>query len=190
VRHVHGLADEGRGPGKLPVADALQEHGVLGRLLAVHGGHGAEGPRPAHHDRQALERVDQPDARDRDEWRRPRRDRGAVAEEVPEAALRAAAVAGHALVVVRACVAVVARRAVGLCRVRAAAGGRIAGAGVVALILGSADDGVRARAAAALAGVGLGARVAVAAGGAVGLGRVRALAGRGIAGAGVVALIL
>src|SRR5206468_1283466 len=67
---------------------------------------------------------------------------------------------------------------------------RITGAGVVALILGGADDGVAARAAAALAGVGLRAGVAVVAGGAVGLRRVRADAARRIAGAGVVALIL
>src|SRR5206468_7845049 len=66
----------------------------------------------------------------------------------------------------------------------------IAGPHVVALILGGADDGVRARAAAALAGVRLGTGVAVTAGGAVGHGRVRADAGRRIAGARIVALIL
>src|SRR5213078_3431269 len=75
-------------------------------------------------------------------------------------------------------------------RVRALAARRITGAGVVALILGGADDGVGARAAAALAGVGLRAGVAVVVGGAVGLRRVRAEAARRITGAGVVALIL
>src|SRR5206468_4029199 len=86
-------------------------------------------------------------------------------------------------------VAVVAGGVVVLIRVRALPGGRIAGAGVVALFERGADDGVGAGARAALAGVGLGARVAVVAGGAVAVVRVGALAGGGVAGAGDVALV-
>src|SRR5262249_44462964 len=89
----------------------------------------------------------------------------------------------------RAGVAVGAGAAVRLGRVRAGAVRRIAGAGVVALVEGGADDGVRPDAGAGLAGVGLGAGVAVGAGAAVGLGRVRAGAVRRIAGAGIVTLV-
>src|SRR5439155_889897 len=104
--------------------------------------------------------------------------------------VRAGAAAALAGVGLRAGVAVVARRPVGLGRVRAQAARRIARPCVVALILGGADDGVRAGAAAALAGVGLRAGVAVVAGGAFGLGRVRASAPRRLACDLVVALIL
>src|SRR5439155_14835811 len=76
--------------------------------------------------------------------------------------------------------------AVVLCRNLTAAFRRVAGAGVVALIEGGADDGVGPDAGAGLAGVGLGAGVAVGAGAAVGLGRIRAGAVRRIAGAGEV----
>src|SRR5437016_5939343 len=101
------------------------------------------------------------------------------------------ATAGPALtgVVVRARIAVVARAAVGPDRVRAVAGGRVAGARVVALIRRGAGDGERAGPDSTLAGVGLGAGVAVVARGAVGLRRARAEAGRLFAGARVVALI-
>src|SRR5207244_4223777 len=90
----------------------------------------------------------------------------------------------------RAGVAVVAGRAVGLVRRRRAhAGGGVAGAGVVALVR-RADHRVRADAAPVLASVGLRAGVAVVAGRAVGLvRRRRAHAGGGVAGAGVVALV-
>src|SRR5207249_332261 len=64
-----------------------------------------------------------------------------------------------------------------------------ADAGVVALIEGCADDGVRAHADAGLAGVGLGAGVAVRAGRPVRLGRVRARAGRRLTSVGYVELI-
>src|SRR5207247_718723 len=101
------------------------------------------------------------------------------------------AAAGAALtgVVVRARIAVVAGAAVGPDRARAAAGRRVAGARVVALIRRGAEDGVRAGTDSTLAGVGLRAGIAVVAGGAVGLRRARAEAGRRIAGARVVALI-
>src|SRR5439155_300483 len=66
---------------------------------------------------------------------------------------------------------------------------RIAGARVVALCGGGADDGVRPDAGAGLAGVDLGAGIAVGAGAAVRLGRVGAGAVGRIAGARVVALI-
>src|SRR5438034_1260164 len=72
----------------------------------------------------------------------------------------------------RAGVAVVARAAFGLGGVRAGPGRRIAGVRVVTLVRCRADDGVRARACAALARVGLRARVAVVAGAAVELLRV------------------
>src|SRR6185436_11367729 len=88
-----------------------------------------------------------------------------------------------------ASVAVVARGAVGLVRVRANACAGIAAAGDVALIGGGADDRIGARAQAHLAGVGLGAGVAVVARAPVGPGRVRAHAARGIAHAGDVALV-
>src|SRR5207249_3351823 len=90
----------------------------------------------------------------------------------------------------RAGVAVVAGRAVGLVRRRRAhAGGGVTGAGVVALVR-RADHRVRSDAAPVMAGVGLRAGVAVVAGRAVGLvRRRRAHAGGGLAGAGVVALV-
>src|SRR5439155_860711 len=74
----------------------------------------------------------------------------------------------------RAGVAVVAGRTVGLGRVRADTRRRVAGAGAVALIAGGASHRVPARAGPRLAGVGLRAGVAVVAGRTVGLGRVRA----------------
>src|SRR5439155_13131951 len=73
------------------------------------------------------------------------------------------AAAGLAGVGLRAGVAVVARRPVGLGRVRAEAARRIADARDVALVLGGADDRVAAGAGAGLAGVGPGTGVAVAA---------------------------
>src|SRR5437870_11479783 len=90
----------------------------------------------------------------------------------------------------RAGVAVVAGRAVGLVRRRRAhAGGGVAGAGVVALVR-RARRSSGLHAAPVLAGVGLRAGVAVVAGRAVGLvRRRRAHAGGGVAGAGVVALV-
>src|SRR6266436_6290313 len=95
-----------------------------------------------------------------------------------------------AAVGLRAGVAVVAGRAVGLVRRRRAhAGGGVAGAGVVALVR-RADHRACSDAAPVLAGVGLRAGVAVVAGRAVGLvRRRRAHAGGGVAGAGVVALV-
>src|SRR5207249_148903 len=86
----------------------------------------------------------------------------------------------------RAGVAVVARGAVELRRARAAAGGRVAGARVVALIRRAAGDGVRAGTDSALAGVGLRAGVAVVACSAVGLRRARAETGRRVARGGLV----
>src|SRR5206468_3596115 len=86
-------------------------------------------------------------------------------------------------------VAVAAARPVGRIRVRANAGGGVAGAGYVALIARRAGDWVPADAAAALTGVGLRARVAVAAARAVGRIGVRADAGGRVAGAGHMALI-
>src|SRR5207244_3083264 len=90
----------------------------------------------------------------------------------------------------RAGVAVVAGRAVGLVRRRRAhAGGGVAGAGVVALVR-RADHRVRPDAAPVLASVGLRAGVAVVAGRPVVLLRLRlAHAGRGEAVAGVVAVV-
>src|SRR5205807_459839 len=87
-------------------------------------------------------------------------------------------------------VAVVTGRAVGLvCRLRAQAGGGVAGAGVVALVR-RADHRVRPDAAPVLACVGLRAAVAVAAFPSAALVRSRrAHAGGGVAGAGVVALV-
>src|SRR4029077_2344409 len=79
--------------------------------------------------------------------------------------------------------AVVAQRAVRLRRPGAHAGRGIAGARIVALVSGGADDGARAGADAGLAGVGAGAGIAVVARGAVRLRRPGAHAGRGIAGA-------
>src|SRR5262249_57823824 len=84
--------------------------------------------------------------------------------------------------------AVVAVRAVGLRRVRADAGLRIAGAGAVTLVGGCALDGAP-DAGARLAAVRVRAGIAVIAAGAVGLRRVRARPGLRIAGAGAVALV-
>src|SRR5439155_257982 len=81
-------------------------------------------------------------------------------------------------------VAVVAGGAVHLGRVGTGAGGRITDARLVALVRGSADDGVRAGAGARLAGVALRAGVAVVAGRTVRRGRVRADAARRVADAG------
>src|SRR5207249_1133920 len=89
----------------------------------------------------------------------------------------------------RAGVAVVTRRAIGLGGVRTGAGRRVAGPRVVTLVGRGADDGVPARAHAALAGVGLRAGVAVGARAAVGLGGVRTGAGRRVARPRVVTLI-
>src|SRR5262249_57041654 len=66
---------------------------------------------------------------------------------------------------------------------------RIADAGLVTLVKGGADDGVRPRADARLAGVGLRAGVTVVAGAAVRLGRIGAGAARRIADARLVALV-
>src|SRR5438876_731087 len=90
----------------------------------------------------------------------------------------------------RARAVVVARRAVRLGWVRAHAGRRVARADVVALVLGSAGDGVRAGARAGLAGIGARAGVAVVAPRAVRLCGVGARAGRRVALPDVVALIL
>src|SRR5439155_1717660 len=89
----------------------------------------------------------------------------------------------------RAGVVVVARRAIGLGRVGAHAGARVAGPDVVALVRSRADDGVGARARPALAGVGLRAGVPVVAGRVVGLGWVGAHARARVAGPYVVALV-
>src|SRR5206468_8970333 len=89
----------------------------------------------------------------------------------------------------RAGIAVVARAAVGLRRVRARPRGGRTGAGSVALVGGGADDGVAAGADAALAGVGLRAGIPVVARAAVGLRRVRARPRGRITGAGGVALV-
>src|SRR5439155_419040 len=98
-----------------------------------------------------------------------------------------AALAGVAL---RAGVAVVARGAVGLGRVRAQPRARVARARVVALVLRRTGDGIAGRARAALAGVAQRAGVAVVAPGAVGLARVRAQPRARVARARVVALVL
>src|SRR5205807_1467258 len=71
-------------------------------------------------------------------------------------------------------VAVVACGAVGLRRARAAAGGRVAGGRLVALIRRAAGDGVLPARRSSDLGVGLGAGVAVVACSAVGLRRARA----------------
>src|SRR5437762_2540130 len=104
--------------------------------------------------------------------------------------IRAGAGAGLARVGPRARAVVVARRAVRLGWVRAHAGRRVAGADVVALVLGSAGDGVRAGARAGLAGIGARAGVAVVARRAVRLRGVGAHAGRRVALTGVVTLVL
>src|SRR5437762_2970277 len=104
--------------------------------------------------------------------------------------IRAGAGAGLARVGPRARAVVVARRAVRLGWVRAHAGRRVARADVVALVLGSAGDGVRAGARAGLAGIGARAGAAFVARRAVGLCGVRARAGRRVARAHAVALIL
>src|SRR5262249_4550623 len=88
-----------------------------------------------------------------------------------------------------AAVAVVAGHAVGLGGIGAGAVGRVADAGIMALIERGADDRVRARADAGLAGVALRTGVPVVAGRAVGVGGVGAGAGGRVAGAGVVALV-
>src|SRR5437667_112477 len=95
--------------------------------------------------------------------------------------VRAGAGAGLARIGVRAGVAVVARRAVRLCGVRAHAGRRVARPHAVALILGGAGDRIRAGARAGLAGIGARAGVAVVARRAVRLGGVGAHAGRRVA---------
>src|SRR5262249_14144920 len=99
---------------------------------------------------------------------------GTLVEGGADDGVRPDAGAGLAGVGLGAGVAVGAGAAVRLGRVRAGAARRIAGAGVVALVEGGADDGVRPDAGASLAGVGLGAGIAVGAGAAVRLGRVRA----------------
>src|SRR5207247_5487319 len=81
--------------------------------------------------------------------------------------VRAGAHARLAGVGLGAGIAVTAARAVGLRRIRARPGGRVAGAGVVALVLGDADDGGAGGANAHLAALTGGASVAVAAGGTV-----------------------
>src|SRR5207249_2408418 len=104
--------------------------------------------------------------------------------------VRAGARAGLAGIGARAGVAVVARRAVRLCRVRAHAGRRVARPYAVALILGGAGDRIRAGARAGLAGIGARAGVAVVARRAVRLRGVRAHAGRRVALPGAVPLLL
>src|SRR5207253_1170528 len=104
--------------------------------------------------------------------------------------VRARARAGLAGVAAGARVAVVAGGAIGPGGVGADTGRRVAGARVVALVLGVTDDRRAGDAGAAFAGVDGGARVAVVAGGAVRLGGVGAYPRRRVAGAGVVALIL
>src|SRR5262249_5562434 len=86
-------------------------------------------------------------------------------------------------------VAVGAGGAVQLGRVGAGPARRVAAAGVVALIEGGADDGVRPHAGAGLGGVGRGEGGTVGAGAAGRLARGRAGAARRMASAGVVALI-
>src|SRR5438094_460212 len=81
----------------------------------------------------------------------------------------------------RARVVVVARGAVGLGRVRARAGRRVARADVVALVLGGAGDGIRAGAGPGLARVGPRARAVVVARRAVRLGGGRGCGGREVA---------
>src|SRR5439155_786013 len=78
---------------------------------------------------------------------------------------------------------------VGLGRVRARAGGGVASASVVALVLRGTADGVCSGTGSRLARVGLRAGIAVVAGRAVGLGRLGARAGCRIAGARVVTLV-
>jgi hypothetical protein len=66
-------------------------------------------------------------------------------------------------------IVVIAHAAIGFCWIRAETGGRVAGAGLMALITcRRADNGVGADTAPVLAGVGLGASVAVVTGDAVG----------------------
>src|SRR5256885_1610021 len=72
----------------------------------------------------------------------------------------------------RAGIAVVAGRAIGLGRIRARASGRIAGARVMTLVTRRADHGIAPGARPALAGVSLCTGIAVVAGRAVGLGRI------------------
>ena len=86
-------------------------------------------------------------------------------------------------------VCVAAGCAVVLGRIGAEASRGIAHAGYVALIEGSADHRIGARARAGLAGVTLGAEVRVIAGCAVRLGRIGADTARGIAHAGIVAIV-
>src|SRR5439155_1139647 len=113
----------------------------------------------------------------------------ALVEGGADDGIRAGAGPRLAGVGLRAGVAVVAGRPVGLGRVRADTRRRIAGAGAVALIAGGASHRVPARAGPRLTGVGLRAGVAVAASGAVRLGRVRAGARGRVARTGHVALI-
>src|SRR5207249_3665795 len=89
----------------------------------------------------------------------------------------------------RAGVPIGAGAAVGLGGVRASAVARVARPRVVALVLGSADDRVRAGANAHLTGVGLRARVPVIAGRAIRLSGVRAGPGGRVARPGVVTLV-
>src|SRR5439155_576141 len=168
------------------VAEEQRRTGVA-QALAVDVGGRAEVPRPPHLDRPALELIDETDARDRDERRRAPGDRGPVAEEVVHAG-RADAPPRHALVLGGGGVAVVAGGSVRAGRIRAFTGRRIAGARVVALVLGGADDGVAAGARAALAGVGLRAGGAVGARRRVRLGGVGA-GGVAVAGAGLAAVV-
>src|SRR5262249_10768271 len=84
---------------------------------------------------------------------------------------------------------VVAGGAVGLVGGGAEAVRRVAGAGVVALVEGGAEDGGCPDANNGLAGVGLGAGIAIRGGAAVGLLLVRAEAVRRVTDAGIVALI-
>src|SRR5207245_1761122 len=99
----------------------------------------------------------------------------AVVHRSPLAAVRRlVADAVVADVAPRAGIRVVAEAAVGLGRVGARAGHRVAGSGEVALIGGRADGRIAAPADARLAGIGLGARVAVVARAALGLRRVGA----------------
>src|SRR5262249_5601762 len=86
-------------------------------------------------------------------------------------------------------IAVRADGAIRLLGVGADAAGRVADTGVVALIEGRADDGVRPDAGAGSAAGRLGAGIAVGADGAVRLGRVGADAARRVADTGVMALI-
>src|SRR5207253_2813323 len=95
--------------------------------------------------------------------------------------IRAQAGAGRTGVGLRAGVAVIAGRAVGLGGIAAGARRGVAGAGRLALVGGRAHDRVRAHVGAGLTGVGLRAGVAVVTGRAIGLGGIAARSRRGIA---------